>query len=129
MSCYITMVPNQWQALRSEFFYNIFRIARAPFSLFLPGAPTGFVVIRPLLQTDDVYRMFIFCARLQSMSAMFSVSVNAHFSLSSISVFTNVPSRGVSTPRDAHNLVIKTVRAFVATAHGLPCQGCGPGRT
>ncbi|KAK0454069.1 uncharacterized protein EV420DRAFT_1556616 [Desarmillaria tabescens] len=30
--------------------------------------------------------------------------------------------RCVSTPRD-------TLNTFVATAHGLPCLGCGPGRS
>ncbi len=37
--------------------------------------------------------------------------------------------RSVSTPRDVRNRAITTVRVFVATAHGLPCQGCGPGRS
>ncbi|KAK0199508.1 hypothetical protein DFS33DRAFT_225028 [Desarmillaria ectypa] len=37
--------------------------------------------------------------------------------------------RRVSAPRDALNSVITTVRVFVDTAHGSPCQSCGPGRS
>ncbi|KAK0437696.1 hypothetical protein EV421DRAFT_1714872 [Armillaria borealis] len=42
------------RALGSEFFHKIFCIASSPFSSSLRAAPTGFDVIRLLLQTDNV---------------------------------------------------------------------------
>ncbi|KAK0439658.1 hypothetical protein EV421DRAFT_847077 [Armillaria borealis] len=42
------------RALRSEFFHKVFRIAGSPLSSSLRAAPTGFDVIRLLLQTDNV---------------------------------------------------------------------------
>ncbi len=83
------------------------------------------VVIRLLLQTDDVDKTLILCTLLQSRSTVFSVSVNAssysvctrNENTASLAVFhlcLDQPTRCLYSAR--RNRAIKPVRAFVAIA-------------
>ncbi len=111
--------------LRSDFFTLVFLMATSHFSDLLKSAASSFEVIDVLLGADD---MKVVGALAKYVFNVFRIFSTVPLYYSSMSFFSGTPRR-VFTPRDTLKSVITTVWAFVATAHGSPCQGCGPGRS